>query len=379
MALLNFTYKTSEALSVVDEAISYAIQATNNLLYTTDLNSPYRILVEAQVSVYNQFLERLAEAERELTLMFLEIMGIVPLASRSAKVTLRFDLINFSTQTIYFRKGFPVRATNGIIFLTDGILAIPSGAKTGFIGATAITEGAEGNLPPNTITQPLQVISTPFSVTNEQSATLGSDGESILAAQLRLSAMIRKSGLVTGDNYIQFITEQIPDSVVSVHSPIPNQVEVFVSRDDGTPLTLDQKRELNGLLQTYKMIGLESLTVRDLEIINVFVEVIGSVRIVSEAENIARNINQILRNYLKPSNNRQIDENTSGIIILNEVERQINKSQIDFIQTVRIGLSVDSAYGQNFVFNPINQRVKLGFLRVTLIKDLVTSVYDFTA
>lgn len=377
MALLNFTYKTSEALSVVDEAISYAIQATKNLIYSTDLNSPYRILVEAQVSVYNQFLERLADAERELTLMFLEIMGVVPLASRSAKVTLKFELLNFSSQTIYFKKGFPVRATNGVIFLTDSILSIPSGSKTGFVGATAITEGAEGNLPPNTITQPLQVISTPFSVTNEQGATLGSDGESVLMAQLRLSAMIRKSGLITADNYIEFVKTQIPDAVVSVNSPEPNQISLFVSKEDGTLLTTEEKRSLNGMLQSYKMIGLESLTVNDLNIITVFVEVIGSVRIVSEAENIARDINQILRNYLAPSNNRQIDENTRGIIILNEVERQINKSQIDFIQTVRIGLTIDSAYGQNFVFNPISQRVKLGFLRVTLIKDLVTSSYDF--
>ncbi|NJL54222.1 hypothetical protein HC928_02900 [bacterium] len=369
MALINFSYDNESLLSIVENAINYAVSVTNNLLYQTNLNSPYRILVEAQTSVYNQFLIALEGANNELILMFLEIMGIVPQVAKSARVILKFEVLSYTSNVTYFERNFPVRATNGTIFLTNGILSIPSGTRFGFIEAVADREGIEGNLPPNSITQALRVIQVPFTVTNDSWSYGGTKGESLLEAQERLSQMVRRTGLVTESDYRLFVSERL-ESVVSLNSGL-NQVEIYVCHANGELLTDNEFNELNSELQLYKPLGLETLELRHIDVILVFVEVIGSIRAVSDPIRVSNEINSILRSYLTPSNDRQVDENTSGIILINELERQINLSQIDFIQTVKIGLSESTAYGQNFIFDSIYQRVKLDKLKTVLIKDRV--------
>lgn len=369
MGLIDFSYNRNQQLTIVEQAINYAVALTNNLIYITDLNSPYRILVEAQVYCYNQFLQRLQEVDRALTLTFLEIMGIVPRVASASRVYLKFSLLGYSANNIYFVKGFPVRASNGLIFVTESLISIPSGSMTGLVSAVCLTEGADGNVPPNTITQALQTISVPFTVTNEAAAIEGSSGESMLDAQMRLSALIRKSGLVTENDYRVFCRETIPKLVVSVTSPVPSQIAIYVCRYNGELLTTPELTSLRSNLVQNSFIGIDSLTVQNLEILDVFMEIVGSVRRMSNPESVALEIKNIIFSYLMPDNPRQIDENTAGIILINEVERQVNKSFVDFIQSVRIGLTESSAYGQNFVFNEKTQRVRIFQLKVTLIRD----------
>lgn len=377
MSLLDYVYPVEGQLSLVEQAINYAVSATNNILYRTDLNSPYRVLVEAQVYVYNQFLQRLSDVNYELTILFFRILGFEARAARASRAILKFELVNVAQQNVYFRQGFPVRATNGIIFLTDNPLAITAGAKIGYVGATATTEGLDGNVPALTINQPLQQIEVPFSVTNESPASDGQNGETLRELEVRVSDIIRKNGLVTEDDYIRFVREKIPTAVVSATSPNPGEINVYCSYYDGNPFTPSDQRWIENELNTYKMLGVSRLTVSPIETLTLYIEVIAAIVVAEDGQNIAKDINNRLRSYLQPNNPKQSEGNQKGLIIINEVERRLANTGIDYIQAVKIGLDAETAYEQNFAFNCITQRVKLGRLKVTLFKDSVKLEYDF--
>lgn len=377
MSLLDFVYPIDAQLSIVEAAIDYALTITNNILYKTDLNSPYRILVEAQSYIYNQYLNRLADVNYEITLLFFRILGFEAKAARSSNVTLKFELVNVSESSKYFRQGFPVRATNGIIFVTDSPLVITSGAKIGYVNATATTEGIEGNLPPLTINQPLQQIDVPFSVTNETEARNGQNGESTRDLEIRVSEFIRKNGLITESDYIKFIQESIPSAVVSVISQDPGSVDVFISYSDGTPLSTADLRNITSELNRYKMLGINQIMINPIETLNIYIEVIASIVIAGDAPTLADQVNQALRSYLVPNNLKQSEGSQKGLIIVNEIERQLAQINLDYIQTIRIGLDESTAYEQNFAFNPVSQRCKLGKTRVTLIRDNFNGRYDY--
>jgi len=377
MSLLDFVYPIDSQLSMVEDAINYTVSITNNILYRTDLNSPYRILVEAQVYIYNRYLERLADVNYELTLLFFRILGFEAKAARAARVTLKFELVNVQSGTKYFRQGFPVRATNGTIFLTESSLAITSGAKIGYATAVASTEGIDGNVPELTITQPLQQIDVPFSVVNETAAREGQNGETTRELEVRVSDYIRKNGLITEHDYIRFVRELIPTAVVSAISTDPSEIDVYVAYEDGTPLTPNDQRMVSNQLDTYKMLGISRLTLRSIETFDLYVEVIASIVIAEDAQTIADEINTKLRSYLVPSNPKQAEGNQRGIIIVNEVERQLSNTGIDYIQTIRLGLDVDTAFEQNFAFNSVTNRVRLNRLKVTLIRESFTGEFNY--
>lgn len=375
--LLDFTYSIDDQLSIVEAAINYAVAITNNILYTTDLNSPYRILVEAQSHVYNQYLERLADVNYEITLLFYRILGFEAKAARAARVTLKFELVNLQADTKYFRQGFPVRATNGVIFVTESALAITSGAKIGYVTAVATTEGLDGNLPPLSINQPLQQIDVPFSVTNEVAAIEGQGGESTRELEIRVGEFIRKNGLITEPDYIRFIQNLVPTAIVSAVSNAPSEIDIFVAYKDGTPLTSLDLRTVESQLNTYKMLGISRLTINSIDTLDLFVEVIASIVIAGDAQIIADEINSALREYLVPNNQKQAEGNQRGIIIVNELERQLANTNLDYVQTIRLGLDSDTAYEQNFAFDWVSQRVRLGQLKVTLIRDSFTVEFNY--
>jgi hypothetical protein len=377
MSLLDFTYPVEAQLSIVEAAINYTVSITNNILYKTDLNSPYRILVEAQSYIYNQYLIRLADVNYEITLLFFRILGFEARAARESRTVLKFELVNFQSATKYFRQGFPVRATNGFIFVTESALAITAGAKIGYVTAVSTTPGSQGNLPALTINQPLQQIDVPFSVVNEVAATEGQDGESTRELEIRVSEFIRKNGLITEPDYIRFIQELIPTAIASVISPMPSEIDVFVAYVDGTPLVPSDSRRLETELNLYKMLGISRLRINSIETLDLYIEVIASIVVAGEAQNIADSINQVLRLYLVPNNLKQSEGNQRGIIIVNEIERQLANTNLDFIQTIRLGLDQSSAYEQNFAFEYVSQRVRLGKLKVTLIRDTFTGSFEY--
>lgn len=379
MAFLNFKYTAKQALTITEDAIQYAIAVTQNLLYETDLNSPLRLLVEAQTYIYNQFLLKLQQAETAIEIKFLEIIGFPPADASNARVKLKFTIDTTSppSENVYIKKAFPVRSTNGIIFVTDTTLLIPVNTTVGYVWATAIRSGAYGNVEPDTITLPLQTINYPLRVTNPEKATSGKDGESVQDATFRLAAFIRKNGLITSQDYVDFIREQIPYAIVSVASISPNTVSVWVANANGENLNSNQYATLQGNLDRFKMIGMGEIAVNSIEILKVYVEVVASITLVSQASIASEEIRDLIFGYLNPDNIRQTAINTSGIIILNDLERVINNSRIDVIQGVKIGLSIDTAYGQNFEFNPNSQRIKCDRLRVVLIRDQFQLIRDY--
>lgn len=378
MSLLDFVYPIDEQLSIVEAAINYAVSITNSIIYQTDLNSPYRVLVEAQVYVYNDYLKRLSDVNYEITLLFFRILGFDARAARPARTTLKFELVNFQSDTKYFRQGFPIRATNGIIFLTESALAITAGAKIGYVTAIASREGTDGNLPELTISQPLQQIDVPFSVTNEMVAREGQDGETTRELEIRVSDFIRKNGLITEPDYVSFVKDLVPTAIVSAVSPDPTVVNVYTSYADGTPLTPADQRLVDTQLNQYKMLGISQLVIRPIETLDLYIEIIASIIIAGDAQSIADTINQALQQYIVPNNIKQSEGNQRGIIIVNEIERQLSDTNIDYIQTVRIGLDADTAYSQNFAFNAVTQRVRLDSLRVTLIRDTFVGEFIYS-
>lgn len=380
MSFLRFKYTPKQALTIVEDAIQYAVAVTKNLLYETDLNSPFRLLVESQAYIYNQFLITLELAENALTTKFLEIMGFAPEISEFARVRLKFELLSASppTENTYIRKGFPVRATNGLIFVTDAVLLIPQNTTIGYVWATATKAGAYGNVAANTVTLPLQTINIPLSVTNLERAVSGKDGESLIDAQFRLAAFIRKNGLITAQDYIDFVREQIPNAIVSVASLEPNTVSLWVANFDGSTLNRNQFSTLQGNIDRFKMIGLGTVAINDIQVLKVYIEVVAAIAFPSQAGIAADEIRDLVFNYVSPENIRQTAVNTAGLIILNDLERVINAARIDYIQGVKIGLEETTAYGQNFEFNQNSQRVKCDRLRVVLIRDTYQLIKDYT-
>ena len=379
MPLIDFRLTVKQALTIVEDAIQYAVAITQNLLYETDLNSPFRLLVEAQTYIYNQFIIILGEVENTMTLKFLEIMGFTPELSSFARVKLRFELLTSvpPSQNNYIRKGFPVRATNGLIFTTDSVLLIPSNTTVGYVWATATRAGNFGNVAANTVTQPLQTINYSLGVTNPEKAVSGTDGETINDAMFRLGASIRKNGLITVDNYQAFVKELIPNAIVNVGSLQPNTVSVWVSTESGSLLSPNQMTQLTNKLNENRILGLEEIVVNDIITINVYVEVIAMISFPSQAERAAIEVRDLIFSFLVPSNNRQVQGNTAGIIIINDLERIINAARIDYISTVKIGTTPDTSFTQNFTFDPLSNRVYCSQLRVVLIKDSFQLIKDF--
>lgn len=379
-SLINFSYSTEEALSIIEEAINYTNSVTNNLLYDTGLNSPYRILLEAQVYIYNTFLNRLRDAEREIRLIFFELLGFTPKVAAKAKVRLKFELLEARpNDNTYFRQNFPVRAETGVIFSTDTILLIPAGNKIGYVNATCLKAGTEGNVGRFKVNQALQVIDVDFTVTNESNSTGGLAGESISDLQTRVGIFIRGSSILTDVDIYNYTKTLFPNLVLSIDSNEPGTMQVYACYANGDSLNPFDYNRLLTELERRKPLGLINLTVNNIQTVTTYMEVRGALRFPQDAPRLANDINTELRKYLVVSNPRQVDDNTKGIIILNELERVIGRTQIDYVSNVKIGLNPETAYGQNFIFDHIVSRVRLGVLKVILIKDDFTYEATFTS
>ena len=378
-SLIQFGFRRDEALTITDDAISYAVNVTNNLLYETGLNSPYRILVEAQIYVYDQFVILLKNLEQELRLIFFELLGFSPLAARQATATLKFELPAARTENTYFRSGFPVRATNGKLFLLTRTLIIPSGSRIGYVSAIAAQAGSDGNLPRFTINQGLLTIDSEYLVTNESPSTGGSNGEQIVDLQTRVGYFIRGSGLVTKKDIYNFIRENYPNYTITVNNDQDvATVDVYACYRNGDSLTPTDYTVLNTELQNRIPLGVRSITLHRMDVVTVFIEVIVAINRTTVTNFIAPDINARLRAYIQPYNQRQVEGSTRGIIINNELTRVASGLYIDYIQAVNIGLNEESAYGQNFAFNPINQRVKIGTVKVVMVQNDFTEIQTFT-
>lgn len=378
-SLIQFGFRVDEALSITEDAIKYANTVTNNLLYETGLNSPYRILVEAQIYVYDQFVILLKNLEQELRLIFFELLGFSALAARPATVTLKFELNQTRTENTFFRVNFPVRASNGKLFLTQRTLIIPAGSKIGYVSAIATQPGNDGNLPPFTINQALQVIDTAFTVTNESRSQGGTNGESVADLQARVGIFIRGSSLITKNDVYNYIRETYPNLTLTVDND--NElitVDIYVCRINGDTLTPNEFTAMNNDIQNRMPLGIRSVTLHRMEVITVYIHVIVSINRASVANTIANEINTRIRQYLYPGNFVQTLGATKGIVINNELTRVANGIYIDYVQSVAIGLNEESAYSQNFVFNPINQRVRVGTLKVTMVQNDFVSTQTFT-
>lgn len=380
MSWLSFKFTPRAALTVVEDAIRYAVGVTNQLLYETDLNSPFRLLVEAQTYIYNQYLIVLEQVEDALILKFLSLFSFAPATARVARVNLRFEIITGTppTDNTYIQKGFPVRATNGLIFTTDTMLLIPVNTSIGFVYATCTRPGLYGNVARDTVTLPLQTINVPLKVTNPEEGLEGLDGEEVIDAQFRLSQFIRLNGLITLQNYIDFIREVVPRAIVSAESLEPNTVSIWVANFNGASLNQNQFQSLQGMLDRYKMIGMGAVELNEITTLNVYIEVVCALDYVTRAQQAATGVAFSLCSYVKPDNLKQGAFNTAGILILNDLERVAAQgSTIDYVQGMKIGLTPDTAYGQNFTFNPNSERVRCDRIRVVLIKANYQRTFDF--
>lgn len=377
-SLINFTVNVSESLTMVEDAIVYANTVTRNLLYDTGLNSPFRILLEAQIYIYERFLIILKNAERELRLIFFELIGFTPQTAINARVNLKFELVEpRANENTYFKQGFPVKAENGIIFLTDRILVIPPGSRVGYVAATSSKPGIDGNLGPFRINQALQVIDVAFTVTNESASTGGRNGETIEDLANRAGQFIRRNGLISQKDWYDFVKEYNPRIVSSIIAEEPYKIEVYACLNDGSALTPAQLGGLDTELQNRKPLGVESIIVAPITVIRASIIVIGSITAVSIAEGVANDINKRLRTFVRPDNLRQVEGNSRGIILNDDLKRIVHQTRIDYIQTISIGEDAITAYGQNFEFDPIVERVTVSTITVTLIKDDYNGTFTF--
>lgn len=378
-SLIQFGFRTDEALTIAEDAISYATTATNNLIYETGLNSPYRILVEAQIYVYDQFVILLKNLEQELRLIFFELLGFSALAARQARGTLKFELLQTRIENTYFSKGFPVRATNGKLFLTERTLLIPAGSKLGYVDAIAAEPGSDGNLPPYNINQALKVIDTEFTVTNESSSSGGTNGEKIVDLQARVGAFIRGSSLVTKLDVYNYIKQTYPRLTLTVDNDEDLiDVDIYACYINGDTLTPSDFTIINNDIRQRMPLGIRSVELHRMDVITLFLHVIVSINRASVATQIANDINYRLRQYLYPGNFVQTVGATRGIVVNNELTRIANGLYIDYVQSVSVGLNEESVYANNFVFNPINQRVRVGTIKVTMIQGDFVDNRTFT-
>lgn len=377
-SLINFTINTAQALTMAEDAIKYANTITRNLLYDTGLNSPYRILLEAQIYIYDRFLVILKNAERELRLIFFELLGFAPLVATNAKVNLKFELQQSRpNENTYFTAGFPVKAENGFIFLTDKILLIPPGSRVGYVTATSSKPGIDGNLGPYKINQGLQTIDVAYTVTNESSSYDGRLGESIDDLAARVAQYIRRNGLISRKDWYDYVKEINPRIVSTIVADTPFNIEVYACLSDGSALNSNELSTLDNELQLRKPLGVESISIAPIEVLKLFVRVIASIYDTSMAASVANEINNRMRIFLKPDNIRQVEGNSTGIILNDDLRRVIHQTKVDYIQSVSIGLNEYVDYGQNYAFDPIVQRVILGGLEIQLIKGDFVQTFNF--
>jgi hypothetical protein len=324
--------------------------------------------------VYGKILERIETINDQLVTGLYQILGYKISPSSFAKALLKFQLLQTFDNNIFIPKAFPVSSLKGIMFLTDEVLVIPTGSTIGYVNATAIISGEAGNVEAYTINNPRQILSFPVIVTNESKAFGGSSQQSLESAQRDLAIAISNSTVINASNYLYRLNQVNPNYFGTVYSPSSFNVAMYIGKKDGTIVLDSEISELSNYFNSQKHIGLETITINKLNLIPLYIEAVIAVDdpiSFSESEAIATSI----RDYLTPGSEKL--NKHKGIVILENLKRIINPFPFDYIQTMRIGTSINTAVGNNFVYNPNTESVFLRMIRVTLINDDITNTQDF--
>lgn len=152
-----------------------------------------------------------------------------------------------------------------VSFVTTGTLTIPAGESTGRAQAVAILRGVAGNVPANTITNPVTSLEGIEAVTNPEAAVGGQDPELLQEVKERFFTLIRRRNPVSAEDWVDFFSDALgPGAVVNVLPRRSSQeqynyeldyvnaepsVAFFVLNRDGSPLTSAQRSSLQNLIK----------------------------------------------------------------------------------------------------------------------------------
>lgn len=363
-----------EALNLIEDAIIYAASITQNQLIDTSINSPFRFLLEAQTYVYGEIIESLNVANNQLEEALYRILGYTIIPTSNARALLKFSLLQTYDLPVFIPRAFPVSSLSGILFLTDEILVLPAGSTVGYVDATAIISGEAGNVGANTINNPRQILSFNVLVTNESDASGGSSRQSLVNAQQDLATAIANTSVVNASNYEYQLSKLNPNYFCNVTSPSNFNLNIYVAKKDGISLLDSEINSLENHFNSIKHIGLENVNVLPIQLIPLFIEVVLAVEDVFSF-NESRNIADTLRNYLIPGS--ATSKKYKGVVLVENLKRIINAYNFDYVQTLRIGTTLNNAVGNNFTYNENTESVFLRTCRVTLISDNTSIFEDF--
>lgn len=358
------------ALNLVEDAILYAAQITQNRLIDSSINSPFRFLLEAQIFVYGKILDTLSLANNELEDGLYRMLGYQIADNSFSKVLLKFELLQSYALPVYVFKAYPVSSTGGLLFLTEEILTIAPNSKIGYVFATCATSGEAGNVEAYTINNPRQLLSFNVMVTNESSAAGGSSKESLVSAQRELALAISNTTIVNAANYQYQLEKLNPNYFCNVVTVSSFNLSIYLGKKDGGTVQDNELIEVQNLFNRIKYIGLENIQVFRMSITSLFIEVVLSVSdpySFTESRAIADTIHNLFIN----------SKTFKGVVILEQIKRAITSYSFDYLQTARIGTSVNNAAGNNFVYNANTENVNASQVRVTLINDTVSLSQDF--
>jgi hypothetical protein len=304
-----------------------------------------------------QLLAYARKMPRAFAIEHLKNFGIMRRAGERAIVRLRFTL---TVNLDYFElsKGFVVRTSNGLEFITDERLEI-RGTYQGEVSATAAAPGTRYNVPANTIYLPSEGRAYLQAVSNPERAEGGSNEETQDEAIARGFASFRDRGvLITDDDFERYATRVLGQgAAIKVVGRLAADrlsyekgvIHIFGLNPDGSHLTEAQRSNLANamsesvpsFLQGVKIPTIASAVyVSSIELLGLELKVVAAIYPddAIEPSNRAALIFERLTEYLRPGNGLQPGEP----IIKKELEYVVRSAGVAFVQDVSaLGITYD--------------------------------------
>ena len=181
-----------------DEVVASVVDALPNELTDRNRGALAVKLVEAMGTYYAQLTYLMAQIPEQLELALLNLLGITPLAATSASVTVTLTS-GGGAGAVTVPAGTKVRAGSGegaVTFATDANVEVPGAGGNVDVVATAVVEGAAGNVGAGAITTLVTPVAGIASVTNAAGASGGQGVEPLAQTRARAPLAVRAQGRV---------------------------------------------------------------------------------------------------------------------------------------------------------------------------------------
>lgn len=336
--------------SLVEYALDRVYTASGGTLNSFAASSPARALIEGQAFAGAELLYYLNQLPEAMALAYLQIAGIQQILGTSATVTLTFTLTAPLTTAYTVPIGYEVSTAGGLRFTTNTNLVISAGNISGTVAATAAAIGSTYNVGSYTITRLSQALAYLAGVTNTESATGGTDGETVEQTKSRAFAAIRRRGLVSADDYEEetrsllgagSIAKAIGNLAADKVSVRAGSVHVFCLNPNGEALSTAQLASVQSALQAKSNITI-AVYASNVDVQDITVRVVAKLPSGQNPQTLADDINDKLSAYLKPGNLA-----LGETILVKELEYLVRLSGVETVQSVILGLVGQSQLATN--------------------------------